>query len=133
MAQQWYPQDIRQRARINQFLSWYQVNLKIYIDNIVAGKIFAKKAKISFAPWKIKQAEAELPKSLENLDKMLHEHSYVVGSEATIADLVAIAGFGSLRCISHDLKRYKEVNRWYKDLYFNDAIRPCFSDLESLK
>lgn len=111
------------------------MNLKIYIDNIVAGKVFAKKARVSFLPWKILQAEAELPKSLENLDKILSQqkNAHVTGPEATIADLVAIAGLGSLRCISYDLKPYKELNKWYKDLYFDNSIRPCFTDLESLK
>uniref|UniRef100_A0A3Q2Y7R9 glutathione transferase n=1 Tax=Hippocampus comes TaxID=109280 RepID=A0A3Q2Y7R9_HIPCM len=73
----WYPADLRQRARVNEYLSWQQMNLRAH-----GSKVFLLKVGLV----------EELSQTVDVLDKyFLGEKLFLCGASISLADLVAVA------------------------------------------
>uniref|UniRef100_A0A3Q2Y6D8 glutathione transferase n=1 Tax=Hippocampus comes TaxID=109280 RepID=A0A3Q2Y6D8_HIPCM len=76
----WYPADLRQRARVNEYLSWQQMNLRAH-----GSKVFLLKSKVCVFV-------EELSQTVDVLDKyFLGEKLFLCGASISLADLVAVA------------------------------------------
>uniref|UniRef100_A0A3Q2ZHJ7 Glutathione S-transferase theta 1a n=1 Tax=Hippocampus comes TaxID=109280 RepID=A0A3Q2ZHJ7_HIPCM len=74
----WYPADLRQRARVNEYLSWQQMNLRAH-----GSKVFLLKVGLD---------SYELSQTVDVLDKyFLGEKLFLCGASISLADLVAVA------------------------------------------
>ncbi|KAI4820038.1 hypothetical protein KUCAC02_028031 [Chaenocephalus aceratus] len=92
LADHWYPADLQQRARVNEYLSWQHMNLRAH-----GSKVFLLKAVFpvimgSEVPKeKMDTAVQDLNQSLQMLeDKFLQNKPFIVGDKISVADLVAI-------------------------------------------
>ncbi|XP_054630758.1 glutathione S-transferase theta-1a [Dunckerocampus dactyliophorus] len=89
----WYPADLRQRARVNEYLSWQHMNLRAH-----GSKVFLLKTMYSIIMGqevpkeKLDDAVDDLNQSLELLEqKFLQNRAFIVGEQISLADLVAYA------------------------------------------
>uniref|UniRef100_A0A3Q2Y6E2 Glutathione S-transferase theta 1a n=1 Tax=Hippocampus comes TaxID=109280 RepID=A0A3Q2Y6E2_HIPCM len=79
----WYPADLRQRARVNEYLSWQQMNLRAH-----GSKVFLLKV----GSFKFVVVVEELSQTVDVLDKyFLGEKLFLCGASISLADLVAVA------------------------------------------
>ncbi|KAF3851500.1 hypothetical protein F7725_013272 [Dissostichus mawsoni] len=82
LADHWYPADLQQRARVNEYLSWQHMNLRAH-----GSKVFLLKV----PKEKMDAAVQDLNQSLQMLeDKFLQNKPFIVGDKISVADLVAI-------------------------------------------
>ncbi|XP_059193070.1 glutathione S-transferase theta-1a [Centropristis striata] len=92
VADHWYPADLQQRARVNEYLSWQHMNLRAH-----GSKVFLLKALFpimmgSEAPKeKMDSAIEDLNQSTQMLEeKFLQNKPFILGDKISLADLVAI-------------------------------------------
>ncbi|XP_030579383.1 glutathione S-transferase theta-3-like [Archocentrus centrarchus] len=91
VADHWFPADLQQRARANEYLSWQHMNLRAH-----CSKVFLLKALFPII------MDAEVPKetmdaALENLkqslnlleEKFLQNKPFILGDKISVADVVA--------------------------------------------
>uniref|UniRef100_A0A3Q0RPU8 glutathione transferase n=1 Tax=Amphilophus citrinellus TaxID=61819 RepID=A0A3Q0RPU8_AMPCI len=91
VADHWFPADLQQRARANEYLSWQHMNLRAH-----CSKVFLLKALFPIV------MDAEVPKetmdaALENLkqslnlleEKFLQNKPFILGDKISVADVVA--------------------------------------------
>ncbi|XP_070820501.1 glutathione S-transferase theta-1a [Chaetodon trifascialis] len=92
VADHWYPADLQQRARVNEYLSWQHMNLRAH-----GSKVFLLRAMFpviigSEVPKeKMDAAIEDLNQSLDLLEgKFLQNKPFIIGDKISLADLVAI-------------------------------------------
>ncbi|KAF0022612.1 glutathione S-transferase theta-1a [Scophthalmus maximus] len=92
VADHWYPAELRQRARVNEYLSWQHMNLRAH-----GSKVFLLRAMFplimgSEVPKeKMDAAVEDLKLSLNLLEeKFLQDKPFIVGDKISLADLVAV-------------------------------------------
>ncbi|XP_051887937.1 glutathione S-transferase theta-1-like [Pristis pectinata] len=88
----WYPTELQQRARVDEYLAWQHFSLRPQ-----AAKVFMIKGLVPVVAGRpepeasVKEAVDELNQSLEKFQqKFLQDKPFVVGAEISLADLVAI-------------------------------------------
>ncbi|XP_010748941.2 glutathione S-transferase theta-1a [Larimichthys crocea] len=92
VADHWYPADLQQRARVNEYLSWQHMNIRAH-----ASKVFLLRAVFpvimgSEVPKeKMDAAVEDLNQSLNLLEeKFLQNKQFIVGDKISLADIVAL-------------------------------------------
>ncbi|KAJ3614473.1 hypothetical protein NHX12_018045 [Muraenolepis orangiensis] len=88
----WYPRDLHQRARVNEFLSWQHMALRWHGSKIFWLKLLIPKILGSEVPQdKMDNALEDLNGSLKLVeDKFLQDRPFIAGEHISLADLVAI-------------------------------------------
>ncbi|KAK5931954.1 hypothetical protein CgunFtcFv8_003699 [Champsocephalus gunnari] len=92
LADHWYPADLQQRARVNEYLSWQHMNLRAHGSKVFLLKALFPVVMGSEVPKeKMDTAVQDLNQSLQMLeDKFLQNKPFIVGDKISVADLVAI-------------------------------------------
>ncbi|XP_078082924.1 glutathione S-transferase theta-1-like [Mustelus asterias] len=88
----WYPADLQKRARVDEYLSWQHATLGPQAGNIFKMKTILPIITGEPVPEdKMKEAQDELSQVLARFqEKFLQDKPYIVGTEISLADLVAI-------------------------------------------
>ncbi|XP_068558897.1 glutathione S-transferase theta-1a [Cebidichthys violaceus] len=92
VADHWFPAELKQRARVNEYLSWQHMNLRAH-----GSKVFLLKAlypvimDAEVPKEKMDAAVEDLNQSLKMLEeKFLQSKPFIIGEKISLADLVAI-------------------------------------------
>nr|XP_046241813.1 glutathione S-transferase theta-3-like [Scatophagus argus] len=92
VADHWYPADLQQRARVNEYLSWQHMNLRSHGSKVFLLRTLFPIIMGSEAPKeKMDAAIEDLNQSLNLLEeKFLQNKPFIVGDKISLADLVAV-------------------------------------------
>ncbi|XP_037536100.1 glutathione S-transferase theta-1 [Nematolebias whitei] len=92
VADHWFPADLQQRARVNEYLSWQHLNLRAHCSKVFLLKTLYPFVMGSEAPKeKMDVALEDMKQSLDLLEeKFLQDKPFIVSSEISLADLVAL-------------------------------------------
>eukprot|EP00667_Euglena_gracilis_P014972 EG_transcript_15546 len=104
----WYPRDLQQRARVNQYLHWHHANTR-RLSLILVGPAFFPEL------YDRKAMEEEVPKIMGKLEHLLSGSAFLCGPHVTLADLLAYGDVGQLQPRLTgllDFGPYPNVARW---------------------
>jgi len=137
-ANDWYPTDLHQRAKINQYLHWHHHAIRIATTQFVGPIFWSATGRITVADAKAltEKCKTNLPKSLTILDAHLKEHKWVGGAyeKPTIADLNCYAELGQLQLLDiWDFKDHPNVERWLKDMAKIEKHDDCHKTILGVK
>ncbi|XP_065595065.1 glutathione S-transferase theta-2B [Cyrtonyx montezumae] len=88
----WYPSDLQKQARVDEYLSWQQVNIrgkgsKLFLIKVLIPLLTGQ----PLPPEKLEGATEELNAVLNQFEeKFLQDKPFIVGSDISLADLVAL-------------------------------------------
>ncbi|XP_067406074.1 glutathione S-transferase theta-1-like [Emydura macquarii macquarii] len=88
----WYPSDLQKRAQVDEYLSWQHTAIRekgcqVFSTRVLVPLIVGQ----PLPPEKLEEAVKELNYALKQFEeKFLQDKPFVVGSEISLADLVAI-------------------------------------------
>jgi glutathione S-transferase len=116
-----YPQDLRQRARVNEAMDW--INSNLYKDlgyGLVYPQLFphhrrpTEEGQQATLQW----AQARTRHWLKVLDTwhLQDGRPFLCGTGATIADYLGASILSLLELVRADLSPYPNVSRWYADV-----------------
>ena len=109
----WYPADLRQRAKVDQYLDWHHNFLRQGAARIVFLKLFHPMLTGQQASEEqLNIAHTVCKKSLGYMEKWLADQKYLCGNEISIADIVSAHELDQTKFISYDLSPYPKVNSW---------------------
>ncbi|XP_061672265.1 glutathione S-transferase theta-1a [Syngnathoides biaculeatus] len=93
LADHWYPADLRQRARVNEYLSWQQMNLRAHGSKVFLLKNMYPVVMGQEVPEdKMSSAVEELTQAVDILENyFLGESLFLCGASISLADVVAMA------------------------------------------
>uniref|UniRef100_A0A3Q0S9H7 glutathione transferase n=1 Tax=Amphilophus citrinellus TaxID=61819 RepID=A0A3Q0S9H7_AMPCI len=88
----WYPADLQQRARVNEYLSWQHTAIRMHGSKIFWLRLLIPKVMgVEVPQEKMDSALEDLQSSLKLIEeKFLQDGPFIVGDHITLADLVAI-------------------------------------------
>ncbi|XP_030580384.1 glutathione S-transferase theta-1b isoform X2 [Archocentrus centrarchus] len=88
----WYPADLQQRARVNEYLSWQHTAIRMHGSKIFWLRLLIPKVMgVEVPQEKMDSAFEDLQSSLKLFEeKFLQDRPFIVGDHITLADLVAI-------------------------------------------
>ncbi|KAM4577803.1 glutathione S-transferase theta-1-like [Fundulus diaphanus] len=92
VADHWFPADLQQRARVNEYLSWQHLNLRFHCSKVFLLRTLYPFVMGSEVPKEKMDAAVEDMKQSLNLleDKFLQNKPFIVGNKISLADLVAM-------------------------------------------
>ena len=127
----WYPEDLKERARVNEYMNWQHLNLRLsgsmlFQSKIVIPRMLGKPIdERALAKWHEKWLEST--GHLENV--WLTRSSYLGGNRITIADLLGVCEMTQPIAGGYDVngKEYPRVQDWMDRVkketqpYFDEA------------
>ena len=88
----WYPKDSQRQARVDEFMAWQHLNLRMYGSMVFQSKIIIPLMKGEPPNQKsVAGYEKGLDKVLSQMENIwLRENPFIAGKEMSIADLLAV-------------------------------------------
>ncbi|KAM6986786.1 glutathione S-transferase theta-3-like [Aplochiton taeniatus] len=88
----WYPADLKKRARVNEYLSWQHMNVRMHGSKMFWLRLLVPKIMGTEVPKeKMDIAVEDLNNSLNIVEeKFLQDKPFIAGEQISLADLVAI-------------------------------------------
>lgn len=88
----WYPADLQQRARVNEYLSWQHTAIRMHGSEIFCLRLMIPKVMgVEIPEDKMNAALDDLNSSLKLVEeKFLQDRPFIAGDQISLADLVAI-------------------------------------------
>ncbi|XP_025971834.1 glutathione S-transferase theta-4 isoform X2 [Dromaius novaehollandiae] len=88
----WYPSDIRKRAQVDEYLSWHHANIRASAPKTMWIKVLIPLFTGQPLPAeKLQEVMEGLSASLKQFEeRFLQDKAFIIGSEISLADLVAI-------------------------------------------
>ncbi|XP_070712648.1 glutathione S-transferase theta-1b isoform X2 [Pempheris klunzingeri] len=88
----WYPADLQQRARINEYLSWQHIGIRLHGSKMFWLRLLIPKALgVDIPQDKLDAALEDLNGSLRLIEeKFIQDRPFIAGDHISLADLVAI-------------------------------------------
>ncbi|KAF7239791.1 Glutathione S-transferase theta-1, partial [Varanus komodoensis] len=88
----WYPSDLKKRAKVDEYLSWHQSNIRANAPKTMWIKVLIPLfTGQPLPPEKLQEVMEGLATSLKQLEELfLQDKPFLVGNEVSLADLVAI-------------------------------------------
>lgn len=90
IADPWYPLDVHQRARVDEYLSWTHNNIRVAVGQFIYAKwrdplMTGKKTDEDT----VKYLEKHLDKALDEMNDIWLENGFMAGDKLTVADIFA--------------------------------------------
>ncbi|XP_051888036.1 glutathione S-transferase theta-1a [Pristis pectinata] len=88
----WYPSDLQQRARVDEYLAWQHSNIRFHGPRVFMFKgLLPALTGQPIPKERMDEAVEDLQASIQLLeDKFLQDRPYIAGQEVSLADLVAV-------------------------------------------
>ena len=113
-----YPQDLKQRAKVDWYLNYHHRNVRDASVGLVAPKI---RKDLNIPESVQSAAKATLTNALRALDTgWLQDSRFLVGDTVTIADFAAYVEIGQLQpefTNVYDFSEFANVQRWLSDMH----------------
>ena len=113
---QWYPKDLKTRARINSYLHWHHEGTRLPLHGYIRPKFTLPKY---YAGPEL-SADAEVPLRIrfegffETLKWMIRDTGFVARTqEPSVADIFVYSEVAQSWFINYDLGEFKEVKVWF--------------------
>ncbi|KAM6984660.1 glutathione S-transferase theta-3-like [Aplochiton taeniatus] len=89
----WYPADLKKRARVNEYLSWQHMNVRMHGCKVFWLRLMIPKLMgVEVSKENMDMALEDLNQSLNIIEeKFIQDKPFIAGEHISMADLVAIA------------------------------------------
>ena len=115
----WYPQELDQRANVDQWLDWIQCRMSPAVVGIVLNKMFMGDDGDVEA---IKRGQETMMELSPILESALTDSQYVAGRKPTIADLALVSNIFHLG-LADEMPTGENSRRWYESMLKMDGVR----------
>ncbi|XP_008333875.1 glutathione S-transferase theta-1-like [Cynoglossus semilaevis] len=92
VADHWFPADLQQQARVDEYLSWQHLNLRADCSRVfLLRSLYLLVMGSEVTPEKMDKAITNMQESLDLLEeKFLQEKAFIIGDKISIADVIAV-------------------------------------------
>jgi glutathione S-transferase len=129
----WYPKDTKLRAKVDEYMAWQHLNLRMFGSMVFQHKIIIPLAKGQPPNERsVKTFEKGLEGVLEQIEKVwLRENPYIAGKELSIADLLAVTELEQPGMADFDVRKDRPKIVKYMERVRND-LQPHYDQVHSV-
>lgn len=138
-----YPQAVKERAIIDQWLDFVTLHIAIPMSKIMFNTYFHKLNKIDKDARSLLDGQAFLARNLPKIEEQLHTHTHLTGKEISLADIALIAALDPAEVADIDLTQYPKLDKWRKILMqeafyvnchnsYSESFNPVLKVIENL-
>ena len=121
-AGKFYPQDLRTKHEVNQWLIWQMAN-----QGPKSGECghFRRvdQAKEGDQKYAITRFTDEVNRLYGVLNNRLYKHKYLAGDQYTIADMICYPWTVNWKFQGQDIEEFKHFKRWFEELGARPAVQ----------
>jgi len=123
-----YPQDLNQRAIINQWDDFVVIHVLGAISRVLFNRLFAPMINIEVDERSLSDGLKFLDKFLPVINTQLANSSYLAGQNLSLADITLLASLDPCEVAQIDLSPYGSIVKWRNALKQNDFYTKCHKD-----
>ena len=120
-ADQFYPQDIRGRHKVNQWLIWQMANQGPKLGE--CGHFLRLGDREGDQTYAVRRFTDEANRLYGVLNNRLYESPYLAGSEYTIADMISYPWCVNWEAQEQNIEEFPYFKRWFNELSDRPAVK----------
>jgi len=120
-AGKFYPQDLRGRHEVNQWLIWQMANQGPKLGE--CGHFRRLGESQGDQSYAVRRFTDEANRLYGVLNNRLHKSKWLAGSEYTIADMISYPWTVNWKMQGQDIEEFKYVKRWQEELAARPAVQ----------
>ena len=123
-----YPQDINQRAVVDQWIDFSNIHLQSAFTRVFFNRILAPLVGEEVDQNSLNFGLKMLDQYFPVLDNQLGQSKYLAGNELTLADLNLAAILDPAEVAHIDFSQYQNLNNWFQNIKQQDFYTKCHND-----
>lgn len=123
-----YPQDLKQRAVIDQWIDFCNIHVQGMLTRVLFNRLIAPMVGAEVDENSLKFGLQMLDQYLPVLDNQLGVSAYLAGDNLTLADINLVAILDPAQAAGVDISGYQNLNKWFKNIKQQDFYQKCHSD-----
>ncbi len=120
-AGRFYPQDIRRRYEVNQWVIWQMANQGPKLGE--AGHFLRLGDKQGDQSYAVRRFTDEANRLYGVLNTRLYDRRYLAGDDYTIADMISYPWTVNWKGQQQDIDEFKYFKRWFEELSARPAVQ----------
>jgi GST-like protein len=121
-AGKFYPQDLRARYEVNEWLIWQMANQGPKSGECGHFRRLDQKQH-GAQTYAINRFTDEVNRLYGVLNNRLHKHKYLAGDQYTIADMICYPWTVNWKFQGQDIEEFKHFKRWHEELAARPAVQ----------
>jgi len=111
-----YPQELKARAVVDQWIDFATQHITLALGRIMYNTYFYKHAGVPIDERSLADGKKFIAQYLPIVDHQLGEQTFIAGKAMTLADIAMLAGLDTCELCQVDLTNYKHITNWRKKL-----------------
>jgi len=125
-----YPEDVKQRARIDQWIDFTSIHVGGAMGRVLFNRVFASFAKIPSDERSLADGIKFLDRFLPVIDSQLAKESYLSGNQFSLADIALLATVDPAEVAGISLSSYEHLGKWRNELRKKDFYTKCHASYD---
>ena len=121
-----YPQDLKQRVVVDEWIDFVSIHIGGAITRVLFNRVMAPMLGKEVDQNSLKTGLEFLAKYLPICDKQLAQNKYLTGSNFTLADINLLAVIDPCEMIGVSLSAYPNLTKWRNELKAQNFYQKCF-------
>ncbi len=129
-----YPQDLKQRAIVDQWIDFGTLHVGTAMSRVFYNRVLAPIRNLPVDEQSLKDGVKFLDQFLPLVEQQLAKSKYFAGNNFTLADINLVALLDPAEVSDIDIARYAKLSQWRNDLRKQSFYTQCYKEYgESLK
>lgn len=120
-----YPQDLQQRAIVDQWLDFSAQHIATATAKIMFNMYFYKLLKAEKDDRSLQDGQTFINQYLPILEQQLTSNAYIAGKTFTLADISLLSALDVCEMAKVDLSAYPHITTWRKNLMSQSFYKDC--------
>jgi len=127
-----YPDDMKQRAVIDQWIDFVSIHVGGAMGRVLFNRVFASFAKVPADERSLSDGIKFLGRFLPVIDQQLSKARYLAGDQFSLADIALLATIDPAEVADIDLLPYEHIVNWRNELKRKDFYINCHASYEDV-
>ncbi len=120
-----YPQDLQQRALVDQWLDYASMHIMMALSKIAFNTYFYKMINTPIDERSLQDGHKFIASYLPHLESQLTSTPFIAGKTITLADIALLAALDTAEVCHVDLSSFSHLTAWRKKLMGEKFYRDC--------
>ena len=123
-----YPEDVKKRAAIEQWIDYASFHIGANFMPVVYNRLFAPLRGMPVNEKAVTDGLEFLKQYFPIIEKQLTQHQYIVSQEVSLADIILLALLEPAQKAKIDLSVYPKLDAWRADLKKQSFYTSCYKE-----